>query len=131
MDIYKWYKKWGESKVCEELYNRRPAYQNNEISDLFSKKIEMTNDNIKNIARKYDVDESIIKFMCDKRCNYSYKMLKIASDYLHIPYEQLTEILVDDEKVSLRAEKPTDTDELFGIINYMFSEMIRHKRMAN
>ena len=44
-DIHRWYKEWGEFKVQEQLYNRRPAYQNNEIVSLFSKKI---NENKKN-----------------------------------------------------------------------------------
>lgn len=129
-DIYKWYEKWGEFKVEEQLYNRRPAYQNNEIVSLFNKKINEKNDNTKTIAERYNVDESLIEFMLDKRCRYSYKMLKIASDYLDIKYEQLTDILEDDEKINPRANTSEDTGELFGIINYMFNEIIKHKRLS-
>lgn len=129
-DIYKWYEKWGEFKVEEQLYNRRPAYQNNEIVSLFNKKINEKNDNTKTIAERYNVDEALIEFMLDKRCRYSYKMLKIASDYLDIKYEQLTDILEDDEKINPRANTSEDTGELFGIINYMFNEIIKHKRLS-
>ena len=45
-DIHRWYKEWGEFKVQEQLYNRRPAYQNNEIVSLFSKKINENNEDI-------------------------------------------------------------------------------------
>lgn len=130
MDIESWYNEWGGIKVHEQLYNRRPAYQNSEIVSLFIKKIKENNDDIKSLAKRYDVEESIIKFMLDKRCHYSYKMLKIASDYLRIPYEELTNILEDDEKINPRANTSEDTGELFGIINYMFNEMIKHKRMS-
>ena len=58
-DIHRWYKEWGEFKVQEQLYNRRPAYQNNEIVSLFSKKINENNEDIKVLAQKYDVEESI------------------------------------------------------------------------
>lgn len=129
-DIHRWYKEWGEFKVQEQLYNRRPAYQNNEIVSLFSKKINENNEDIKVLAQKYDVEESIIEFMLDKRCRYSYKMLEIASDYLEIPYDELTAILEDDEKISPRANTDEDIGELFGIINYMFNEMIKHKRLS-
>lgn len=129
-DISKWYKEWGEIKVQEQLYNRRPVYQNNEIVSLFSKKIIENNEDIKTIAERYNVEKSVIEFMLDKRCRYSYKMLKIASDYLDIPYEDLTGILEDDEKINPRANTSEDTGELFGIINYMFNEMIRHKRLS-
>ena len=114
----------------EQLYNRRPAYQNSEIVSLFVNKIKENSDDIKSLAKRYDVEESIIKFMLDKRCHYSYKMLKITSDYLRIPYEELTNILEDDEKINPRANTSEDTGELFGIINYMFNEMIKHKRMS-
>ena len=57
-------------------------------------------------------------------------MLEIASDYLEIPYDELTAILEDDEKISPRANTDEDTGELFGIINYMFNEMIKHKRLS-
>ena len=93
-------------------------------------KINENNEDIKVLAQKYDVEESIIEFMLDKRCRYSYKMLEIASDYLEIPYDELTAILEDDEKISPRANTDEDTGELFGIINYMFNEMIKHKRLS-
>ncbi|MEG1870912.1 MAG: hypothetical protein RR192_02820, partial [Peptostreptococcaceae bacterium] len=67
-DIDRWYKEWGGFKVQEQLYNRRPAYQNNEIVSLFSKKIAENNEEKKSIAEKYNVDESVIEFMLDKRC---------------------------------------------------------------
>ena len=130
MNIDSWYNEWGGTKVHEQLYNRRPAYQNSEIVSLFVNKIKENSDDIKSLAKRYDVEESIIKFMLDKRCHYSYKMLKITSDYLRIPYEELTNILEDDEKINPRANTSEDTGELFGIINYMFNEMIKHKRMS-
>lgn len=114
----------------EQLYNRRSAYQNNEIVNLFVNCMKENEDNIKSIATRYDVDKSIIEFMLDKRCHYSYKMLKIASDYLQIPYAELTAILEDEEKKSPRTNTSEDTRELFGIINYMFNEMIKHQRMS-
>jgi hypothetical protein len=129
-NISEWYKEWGEIKVQEQLYNRRPAYQNNEIVSLFAKRISERNDDIITIAKRYDVEESLIQFMLDKRYRYSYKMLKIASNYLDIPYEELTGILEDEEKVSLRANTSDDTGDLFGIMNYMFNEMIKHERLS-
>lgn len=119
--------------MYENIYNERPKYTSNEIVSLFKKKFYESNDNISSVAERYKVNEETINHMMNKKCQYSYKMLKIASDYLDITYDELTDILVDDEKVNLRSnthENMRDSEELFNLINYMFNEMIKHKRMS-
>lgn len=64
--------------------------------------------------------------MLDKKCRYSYNMLKIASDYLNIPYDELTDILTDEEINVSKGNK-----EFNEIINYIFNEMIKHKRLVS
>lgn len=110
----------------EKIYNKRPAYLNNEIVKLFNDKIKENNEDIQTIAKRYNVNECIIKYMLDRKCRYSYKMLNIASDYLNIPYDELTSILIDDEYKLSKEHK-----ELNKIITYIFDEMIKHKRLSS
>lgn len=126
----KWIEVWGNRKMYETLYKQRPAYTNNEIVNLFNEK--MKNESIleEELANRYDTEVDTIKYMRSTKCRYSYPMLKIASDFLEINYEDLTSILVDDEDFSPRADTEEETGEFFGFLNYIFNEMIRQERLS-
>ena len=112
------------------LYNQRPAYTNNEIVNLFNSKIKMENLSEDLLAEKYNTTINTIHQMRNKKCRYSYQMLKIASNFLNIPYKELTAILIDDGNFSLRADTENDTEEFFGFVNYLFNEIIKQERLS-
>lgn len=129
--VHKWYIKWGGIRMSSELTCKRPAYTNNEIVDLFNKKLIATGDSLDKVAQKYGVDIKIIEYMKDRVCEYNYKMLKIVSDYLDIPYNDLVAFVEDDQDLcSLRADNTEAANELNDVLNYLFNEIINQERIA-
>ncbi|ELC8365436.1 hypothetical protein QTH99_14740 [Clostridium perfringens] len=117
--------------MSSEFLSRRPAYTNSEIVKMFNEKFSRNMDSYDDLAEKYNVDEKIIKLMSDISCRYNYEMLKIASDYLEIPYKELVAVVEDDkENYSLRANSTEAANELNEILNYLFNEMINQERLA-
>jgi hypothetical protein len=121
---------WRRIKVCAQLVNRRPAYTNNEIANLFKSKFLSEGKTFENISKEYMISSQTIQYMLTDKCHYSFEMLKFASKYLEIPYMELTQILEDDNKFSCRTDKDENSDELFNIINFMFNEMIKQERLS-
>lgn len=115
----------------QEVINKRAAYLNCEIVNEFSNKMQATNLSKKDIAYKYNLSEDDVEYMLDENNYYDIKMLKVASDFLNIPFSELTSILEDDGHVSCRGNVDDETNELFDIINFLFDDMIKQERMAN
>ena len=130
INIINWKNIWGNKRMYASLYNQRPAYTNNEIVNLFNSKIKMENLSEDLLAEKYNTTINTIHQMRNKKCRYSYQMLKIASNFLNIPYKELTAILIDDGNFSLRADTENDTEEFFGFVNYLFNEIIKQERLS-
>lgn len=126
----KWIQIWGKRKMYTTLYKQRPAYTNNEIVNLFNEKIEKEQITEEELAEKYNTDIQMIRYMRNKKCRYSYQMLKIAADFLEVSYEDLTSIVIDDEEFSPRADTEEETGEFFGFLDYLFSEMIKQERLS-
>ena len=110
---------------------KRPAYTNNEIVSMFVNKMERDAKTTEKLAEEYNVNKSVIDFMCDRHCQYNYQMLNIASDFLNIDYDNLVEIVEDDENCSLRADDTEAAIELEETLNYLFNEMINQRRLAS
>jgi hypothetical protein len=128
--ISKWYMKWRGIRMIDNFSKRRPAYTNNEIVNMLNSKLTEEKLDIKTLAERYEVDEPVIRFMTDKSCEYNYEMLKIASNFLQIKYEDLVAIIEDDNNCSLRADNVESANELEDILNYLFNEMINQERLA-
>lgn len=122
--------KWRRIKVIAELVNKRPAYTNNEIVKELRSKAHVNRHNAAQIAEFCNSDQDTIELMMSGNCKYSFKMLKVASLYLEIPYNELTKVLEDDVNFSCRGCTDEDTNDLFDIINFMFNEMIKQQRLV-
>ncbi|MGG7211312.1 hypothetical protein [Clostridium baratii] len=117
--------------MCQEFSCKRPLYTNNEIVHMFKTKFEENEDEIEGVAKKYNVDGKIISLMMDRTCHYNYEMLKIASDYIGIDYNEMVSFIYDDDvSCSLRADSTEEANELNDILNYLFDEMINQERLA-
>lgn len=110
--------------------NSRPAYTDNEIAKLFHEKRITENKTVHEIATYYAIDEKSIEIIDSGVNNLSMKMLEIASDFLNIPYEKLTEIVKDDCDISCRGPKSEEAETLFGIVNILFNEMVMQKKLS-
>ncbi|EJT6560045.1 hypothetical protein P5E85_12055 [Clostridium perfringens] len=113
------------------MCSKRPLYTNNEIVSLFNNKKKEANDTTYDLAKRFDVNERTIELMQDRTCQYNFKMLKIASEYLAIPYKSLVSFIEDEEDFcSLRANSTEEAKELNDVLNYIFDEMINQERLA-
>ncbi len=118
------------------LCNVRPAYYDKEISQLIKEKMKKENLNKEDLynlyKKKYKISLDLINFMLKENVSYNLEMLKIASDYLDIDFNNLTELLEDDSNLSLRSEQNTkdeDINNFFIMVDILFSEMIKQKRL--
>jgi len=121
----------GLYMFSQDVINKRAAYLNCEIVNEFSNKMKTTNLSKKDIANKYNLSKADVEYMLDENNYYDINMLKVASDFLNIPFSELTSILEDDGHVSCRGNVDDETNELFDIINFLFDDMIKQERMAN
>lgn len=121
---------WRKIEVPAELVNKRPAYTNNEIVLELKKKSQINNHSAVELASFCDIDINTAELMLSGKCKYSFRMLKAASLYLNIPYNELTRVLEDDVNFSCRGCTDDETEDLFDIINFMFNEMIKQQRLA-
>lgn len=118
-------------KVCANLaLNERPAYTSNEIVATLKATMKKQNHSAVDLANMYSTSRHVVEVMLDENTYYSYEMMEIASDYIKVPFEDLTKVLEDDNHISCRGEVDEETDELFDIINYVFDEIIRQERLA-
>lgn len=113
------------------MCSKRPLYTNNEIVSLFNNKKKEANDTTYDLAKRFKIDEKTIELMQDRACQYNFKMLKIASEYLDIPYKSLVSFIEDDgDFCSLRANSTEEVKELNDVLSYIFDEMINQERLA-
>lgn len=120
----------GELRMYAELANSRPKYTDNEISFYFNQKRLKDNESLEQIANRFNVNVDIIRYLDENEGNLSMDMIEIASKYLDISYDELTEILVDDNEVSCRGNNKEDAQNLISIVNIMFNEMIMQKKLS-
>ena len=115
-------------------YNKRSAYSNNEIASFFKKKMEENKHSIKDIVKIYkpkysEIDNKTVEYMISGTVFYDLTMLEIASEYLEIPFNDLTNIIEDDIHISYRKSDDPDQKDFVDLVNYLFSEMIRQDKL--
>lgn len=113
--------------------NERSAYSNSEIALLLKQRMLERSHNVDDLFSIYKIkyelkEKQIIEYMLSGNVNYNLNMIEIASDYLNIPFDELTEILVDDNEISFRHNCDNDCNEFIDLVNYLFSEMIRQEK---
>lgn len=114
--------------------SKRPAYTYQEISDLIKEKLEKENQTIKDLQKKYpDISLEKMEDMLNNKKNYSITMLKTASYFLKIPFEELTKVIEDKTPVSFRINQNINEDILlfYELINDLFDEMIIQSKLRN
>ncbi len=114
------------------IENSRPKYTDYEICNLFKKKRKDLDLGISEVAKHYNTDETIISFLDEFKSNLSLEMIEIASDFLSIEFNELTDILVDDDlKISARGALDEGSMVVFDTANNIFNKLIHQIRMSN
>ncbi|HAT4309158.1 TPA: hypothetical protein I9080_003002 [Clostridium perfringens] len=118
-------------------YNEREKYTDLEIASMMKQKMLNENININQLYEKYlniynDLTLNSIEAMFDGVSYFNLQMLEIASDYLSIDFDELSDFIQDDCSIEFRFDSKNDQEasEFCEIINILFSEMIENRNLV-
>lgn len=117
------------------MFNKRVAYTDNEIANLMKMKMKENKHNADDLFSlykdKYSIESiALIQKMLSGTSIYNVKMLDIASEYLNISYDDLTNIIEDNDDASFRKGASDEEAENFiNLVSGLFSEIIRQKKL--
>lgn len=118
-------------------YNSREKYNDFEISNMINKKLidlKMTDEDFYQYYKdKYEeTTREIIKNILDGESYFNLLMLEIASDFLKIDYDDLVEMLEDDNQIDFRCGDTDEEDKcaFCELASMIFSEMIEANLIA-
>ena len=112
-------------------YNQRAKYSDSEIALMIKNK--MNSDKIskeeffETYNKKYNnLTIDTVNLMLDESVFFNIDMLEIASDFLNIEFEDLTEVLEDPDTIDYRSDCSEEVEDFEKIVNILFSEMINN-----